>query len=140
MIVEDKLSMLESISNIAPENASAEDEDNLFANFLPLRSYSKLADPKVFLITGGRGVGKSELFHVLTSNDGLEHILSESDRKRFTWLDKPMFFSGYQASGTESKNFPPKSVFDKYAKMQDEEQITCLWSGLLCSVLLHQVK
>lgn len=136
MIVEDKLSMLESISNIAPENASAEDEDNLFANFLPLRSYSKLADPKVFLITGGRGVGKSELFHVLTSNDGLEHILSESDRKRFTWLDKPMFFSGYQASGTESKNFPSKSVFDKYAKMQDEEQITCLWSGLLCSVLL----
>ena len=67
MTLEEKLSVLEAISSIAPENASAEDEENLFSYFLPLRSYSKLADPKVFLVTGGRVAGKSELFRMLPS-------------------------------------------------------------------------
>lgn len=136
MTLEEKLCILESVSKIAPENASAEDEDNLFAFFLPLRSYSKLADPKVFLITGGRGAGKSELFRVLTAEGGVEHVLSETDRKRFTKIYSSVFLIGYQASGEESKGFPAKAVFDKYAKSQDEEQITCLWSGMLCAMLL----
>lgn len=136
MTMDEKISILDSMSKIAPENAAAEDEDNLFAFFLPLRSYIKLADPKVFLITGGRGAGKSELFRVLTSKGGLEHVLSENDRRRFTKLNNTSFLVGYQASGTKSKNFPPNTVFNKYAKMQDSEKITCLWSGLLCAVLL----
>lgn len=137
MTVEEKLSILEAMSKIAPENASAEDEDHLFAFFLPLRSYIKLADPKVFLITGGRGAGKSELFRMLTSKGGLGHVLSESDRKRFTKLGVTSFWVGYQASGAESKNFPANTVFNKYAKVQDAEEITCFWSGLLCAVLLR---
>lgn len=80
MTLEEKISVLESLSKIAPVNASAEDEDNLIPYFLPLRSFSKLADEKVFLVTGGRGAGKSELFKVLTSEGGLNHLLSE-DRK-----------------------------------------------------------
>lgn len=138
MTLEEKVSILKSISEIVPENAAAEDEDekDMFSSFLPLRSYSKLADTKVFLITGGRGVGKSKLFHVLTSKGGLEHVLSESDRKRYTKLNKAVFLAGYQSKGRESKNFPAKSVFDKYAKTKNEEVITCLWGGLLCSVLL----
>lgn len=138
MKLEDKVSILESLSKIAPENAAAEDEDNLFPYFLPLRSYSKLADSKVFLITGGRGTGKSELFQVLISEDGLEYVLSESDRKRFTRLKKAKFVVGYQSQGKESKNFPGKTIFDKYAKMQDAEQITCFWAGLLCATILRQ--
>lgn len=136
MTLEYKLSILESLSDIAPDNASAEDEVNLVPYFLPLRSYSKLADSKVFLITGGRGTGKSELFHMLTSEGGLEHILSESDRRRYTKLKKSSFLVGYKSRGRESKNFPGKTIFDKYAKLQDNEPITCLWAGLLCGVLL----
>lgn len=136
MTVEEKLSILEAMSKIAPENASAEDENNLLAFFLPLRSYIKLADPKVFLITGGRGAGKSELFRVLTTEGGLEHILGENDRKRFTKLNDTTFMVGYQASGPESKNFPSSTVLNQYAKAQDAEMIACLWSGLLCAVLL----
>lgn len=138
MTLDEKLSILESMSKIAPENASAEDEENLFAFFLPLRSYIKLADSKVFLITGGRGAGKSELFRVLTSKGGLEHILSENDKKRFTKRNESVFLVGYLASGKESKNFPSNTVFNKYAKMQDEEEITCFWGGLLCAVLLRR--
>lgn len=138
MKLEDKLSILGSLSEIAPENASAEAEEKLFPYFLPLRSYSKLADSKVFLITGGRGTGKSELFRVLTSDGGLDHVLSESDRKRYTRLKKSKFLVGYQTQGEDCKNFPVKTVFDKYAKMQNEEHITCLWGGLLCATLLKK--
>lgn len=41
-----------------------------------------------------------------------------------------------EISGKESKQFPGKAVFDKYAKMQDERLITCLWGGMLCAVIL----
>lgn len=138
MTLEKKISVLKSISEIAPENVSAEDEqeEKMFSSFLPLRSYNKLADTKVFLITGGRGAGKSKLFHVLTSNGGLDHVISEPDRKRYTKLHKAVVLIGYQSKGREGKKFPSKNIFDKYAKMKDEEQITCLWGGLLCSVLL----
>ena len=112
-------------------------KSGLIPYFLPLRSYSKLADSKIFLITGGRGVGKSELFRVLISEGGLEHIMSESDRKRYSKLGKNRFLAGYQASGKGSKQFPGKAVLGKYAKVQDGEQIFCLWGGMLCAVLLE---
>lgn len=137
MTLEEKISVLESLSEIAPLNASAEDEDNLISYFLPLRSYSKLADEKVFLVTGGRGTGKSELFKVLTSEGGLNYLLSEADRKRHTKLKQSMFLVGYQASGREGQRFPVRMVFDRYAKVRKEEQFTCIWGGLLCSVLLN---
>ena len=35
-------------------DGAGEDEDNLLQNFLPLRDYSRLADKRIFLITGGR--------------------------------------------------------------------------------------
>ena len=59
MEIETKYKILEGISHCVPENGSGEDEENLLQNFLPLRSYGKLADPKNFLITGGRGSGKT---------------------------------------------------------------------------------
>lgn len=79
----DKAKILKQIVECVSENAAGEDEENLLQNFLPLRSYSKLADSKTFLITGGRGAGKSELFRILTSCDGLTHILSETDKNRY---------------------------------------------------------
>ncbi len=137
MKLEQKLSILKSLSEIAPENASAEDEENILERFLPLRSYSRLADPKVFLITGGRGSGKSELFHILTSENGLEHILSEADKKRYTTFRHSVFLTGFKTAGKESKAFPARTVFDKYAKMQDENLITGIWGGMLCAALLR---
>ena len=73
---EEKYELLQCIADCVPENGAAEDEENLLQNFLPLRSYSKLANPKVFLITGGRGTGKTELFHILTSCDGFSVSIS----------------------------------------------------------------
>lgn len=140
MTLDEKMQLIKTISGIAPDNAAAEDEDeNLISYFLPLRSYGKLADDKVFLITGGRGAGKSELFRVLTSKDGLKHIIGEDDRKRRKKIEYPDFLVGYQSSGINSKCFPIQNIFDKYAQKQNDEWITALWGGLLCSVILRQL-
>ena len=112
----DKYEILQCIANCVPENASGEDEENLLQNFLPSRSYSKLADNKTFLVTGGRGAGKSELFRILTSCEGLNHILGENDKKRYTDLKESVFIIGYIATGEESRKFPAPNICTKWIK------------------------
>lgn len=113
MDIESKCRILEGISNCVPENASGEDEEKLLSNFLSLRSYSKLADQKNFLITGGRGSGQTELFRILTSCGGLNYILSEKDRSRYTRLKESEFLVGYIATGSGAKAFPVSNVCDE---------------------------
>ena len=108
MNLEQKYKILEGIARCVPENGAGEDEENLLQNFLPLRSYGKLADPKTFLITGGRGTGKTALFRMLTDCEGLKYILSEGDRKRYTHLKEARFVPGYAASGAWAKQFPSR--------------------------------
>lgn len=139
MEAEKKYAILEGISSCVPENGAGEDEENLLQNFLPLRSYSKLADPKVFLITGGRGAGKTELFRVLTSCGGLQHILSDKDRKRYTKLKENEFLTGYITTGTESKYFPAANTCDELLKKEKPDNLTAFWGGLLCSVILRRL-
>ena len=134
----DKAEILKQIVECVSENAAGEDEENLLQNFLPLRSYSKLADSKTFLITGGRGAGKSELFRILTSCDGLTHILSETDKKRYTDLKKSEFIVGYIAQGNHSKNFPTQNIASKWIKEKKSEEVASFWCGLLCSVLIKR--
>lgn len=141
MTIEQKLSVLESMTQIADEGGMAEGEEQLLSNFLPLRSYSKMADERVFLITGGRGAGKTELFRVLTSPDGFKHVVSELDRKRYTGSQQRRFIVGYITNinaSSRSKDFPANEIFSSYAKEQKEERITCLWAGMLCYVLLRE--
>lgn len=134
----DKSEILQQIVQCVSENAAGEDETNLLQNFLPLRSYSKLADSKTFLITGGRGAGKSELFRILTSCDGLSHILSESDKKRYRNLTESEFIVGYIAQGNYSKSFPTQNVSSKWIKGKTSEEIASFWCGLLCAVLVRK--
>ncbi len=140
MEIEAKNVILRGISECAPENGAGEDEpqETILQNFLPLRSYGKLADPKVFLITGGRGSGKSELFRVLTSCSGLEHVISDKDRKRYTGLKKGEFLVGYIATGAESKAFPSQGICDELLKKEKPERLASFWGGLVCAVLLRR--
>lgn len=132
---EEKYELLQCIADCVPENGAAEDEENLLQNFLPLRSYSKLANPKVFLITGGRGTGKTELFHILTSCDGLRHVLSEGDKKRITDLQESRFIVGYSS---ESKKLPAQLACSRWIKGKTGEEIEVFWIGLACAVILQE--
>lgn len=140
MEIEEKYKILKGISICVPENGSGEDEENLLPNFLPLRAYSKLADPKNFLITGGRGSGKTELFRILTSCGGLNYILSEKDRKRYTKLEKTEFLTGYIATGLNAKDFPSPNICDDLLKAEKPDNLTTFWGGLICSVILKRFK
>ncbi len=140
MNIDSKCKILEGIAKCVPENASGEDEENLLANFLPLRSYHKLADQKNFLITGGRGSGKTELFRILTSCGGLNYILSEKDRNRYTRLKESEFLVGYLATGPGAKAFPTSNVCDDFLKKEKPENLTAFWGGLICSVILKRFK
>lgn len=138
MEAEKKYAILEGISGCVPENGAGEDEENLLQNFLPLRSYNKLADPKNFLITGGRGSGKTELFRILTSCGGLQHILSEKDRARYSRLKPNEFVTGFITTGTEAKYFPAANTCDELLVKAKPDNLTSFWGALLCSVILRQ--
>ena len=83
MDLQEKIEILQQIGNCVSENGAAENEENVLQKFLPLRDYNKLAEDRVFLITGGRGTGKTELFRIVTSCNGLNFIINECDKKRF---------------------------------------------------------
>ncbi|MCI9137813.1 MAG: hypothetical protein HFH48_09675 [Lachnospiraceae bacterium] len=138
MEIEKKIRLLEGISQCVPANGAGEDEDNLLQNFLPLRSYSKLADQRIFLITGGRGSGKTELFRILTSCGGLDHVISQKDRRRYTNLGKSIFLTAYAARGPEAKTFPTSNVCDDLLKYEKPDNLNSFWGGLLCSVILQK--
>ncbi len=138
MDIESKYKILEGIAGFVPENGAGEDEENLLRNFLPLRSYGKLADQKNFLITGGRGSGKTELFRILTSCGGLNYILSEKDKKRYTKLYENEYLIGYTANGPAAKNFPTSDVCDDFLKAEKPNNLVSFWGGLICSVILKR--
>ncbi len=138
MDIEAKYKILEGICNCVAENGSGEDEDNLLQNFLPLRSYGKLADPKNFLITGGRGSGKTELFRIMTSCGGLQYVISEKDRNRYTGFREQEFLTGYIATGPEAKIFPTSNSCDDLLRMERPDNLTSFWGGLVCSVILRK--
>lgn len=138
MEIDKKYRMLEGISQCVPANGAGEDENNLLQNFLPLRGYSKLADKRIFLITGGRGAGKTELFRILTSCGGLDHVMSQKDRRRYTNLGKSEFLVGYAARGPEAKVFPTSNVCDDLLKNEKTDHLSSFWGGLLCSVILRE--
>lgn len=130
--------MLEGIAQCVPANGAGEDEDDLLQNFLPLRGYSRLADKRIFLITGGRGSGKTELFRILTSCGGLDHVIGEKDRRRYTNLGKSVFFVGYAARGPKAKEFPASNVCDDLLENEKPDHLGSFWGGLLCSVILRE--
>lgn len=140
MEIEKKYEILKGISECVSENGSGEDESEemILQNFLPLRSYSKLADQKVFLITGGRGSGKTELFRILTSCSGLDYVIGEKDRRRYTGFKKSDFLIGYVANGEGAKAFPGYNSCDDLLAREKPDNLNSFWGGLVCSVILRR--
>ena len=64
-----KSTILRTISKI---EATAEYEQDRLEDFLMMKEYSMMQDPKRFLILGGRGSGKTRLFKTFNVEAGLQ--------------------------------------------------------------------
>ena len=138
MDLQEKIEILQQIGNCVSENGAAENEENVLQNFLPLRDYNKLAEDRVFLITGGRGTGKTELFRILTSCNGLNFIINECDKKRFQNIQNAEFIIGYIASGDGAKQFPSQSICSRWIENKSSMDINAFWTGLVCGVVVRK--
>ena len=81
MTILNKQKLLKLMSNIAPGKATAEQESNdevtFLKNFLPIPNYRFVLEPNIFLIVGGRGVGKTELFRLLALSSGRKALVEK---------------------------------------------------------------
>ena len=124
-----KFAILSTISKI---EATADYEQGRLEDFLMMKEYSLMQDPKRFLILGGRGSGKTRLFKTFNQKAGFREILSRDS------------LSGLNASNACSvvghdniSCFPAPDVMEKYA---DDKNARAYWAGNLLFVLLDTLK
>lgn len=124
-----KSTILRTISKI---EATAEYEQGRLEDFLMMKEYSMMQDPKRFLILGGRGSGKTRLFKTFNVEAGLQEILS---RNSLSGLNSSNAFS--VVGHDDAPGFPTPDVLEKYA---DDKNARAYWAGNLLFVLLDILK
>jgi hypothetical protein len=116
--IEDKKSLIEVISKIAPELAAAEyefeDLNKLKSNFYPRKDYRFIFDKTKYLILGEKGVGKTALFAVLNNQDYAKALgkfceINETDLVHTSWI------KSLDEKGSE---FPQQSTFGRLVNYQ----------------------
>ncbi|MBK8855392.1 MAG: hypothetical protein IPN10_15165 [Saprospiraceae bacterium] len=132
--IEDKKSLIEVISKIAPELAAAEyefqDLKNLESNFYPRKDYRFIFDKTKYLILGEKGVGKTALFAVLNNQEYAKALgkfcdVNENDLQVTTWI------KGLDEKGDE---FPQQSTFIEVGKFSTSQQ-RVFWKRLIIKYL-----
>ena len=125
----DKSKILNTISKI---EATAEYEYSRLEDFLMMKEYTLMRDPKRFLILGGRGSGKTRLFKTFNQEAGLQEILSGDS------LNGLSASNVYSVRGHDDANgFPTPDVLEKYA---DDKNARAYWAGNLLFVLWDALK
>lgn len=127
----DKLRILNTMSKIS---AVAENEKSGLEDFLPLKSYSQLGEPGKFLVLGGRGAGKTRVFHTLLENEGFRHMMGDQLTLFGPNPDNSIFITGYNQ---ESSDFPPQTVMEPLA---EDEKAAAFWAGSVVILLLRYFK
>lgn len=123
----DKFRILDTMSRIS---AVAENEKSGLEDFLPLKTYSWLGDPGKFLVLGGRGAGKTRVFHTLLEKEGFRHIVGDQLTLFGPNPDNSVFITGYNQ---ESTDFPPQTVMEPLA---EDGKAAAFWAGSVVILLL----
>ncbi len=106
------------------------DDDDAVAQsakwFLPLETHARALRPETLVVRGGRGAGKSSLFHFLghvQKNPGLARSLGDISRiTSMTWRE------GF-SSGIDHPSLAVVAAFDQTA---NDDQRRFFWFGWLC--------
>jgi hypothetical protein len=134
--------LLESIVNIAPRLGAAEGEsDNpseFIKNFLPIPDYRSILDPNIFVILGGRGVGKTELFRLLAIPEGRQSLVSNLNIKSLPDLNSTTWVAGFGRTRRQERKFPTPELIEKEMNGANNIQWRSFWIGLIIGVILQQ--
>lgn len=119
------LKTMESIHTVA------EDDDSRLCDFLPLEGYRLLGDPNRFLILGGRGTGKTRVFHTLLEEDGFLQVIGNQRNLFKPNASNSVFIAGYNQGDV---HYPGKFSLEKYG---DDKHTLAFWAGSVVILLLH---
>ncbi|NER05237.1 MAG: hypothetical protein F6K17_22905, partial [Okeania sp. SIO3C4] len=139
-----KKKLLEIMANVAPGRGVAEHESNdektFLKNFLPVPNYRIALEVNIFLILGGRGVGKTEFFRLLANDSGRQALVKNLNVRGLPPLEKTIWIAGYGRTKTGEKKFPAPDITEKYMKDKDRNDWRSFWLGLILGVIFKQEK
>jgi hypothetical protein len=137
-----KQKLLELITEIAPGRATAEhesnDNDRFLKNFLPIPNYRVALEPNILLILGGRGVGKTELFRLLSITSGREALVQSLGIRSLPDLIKTSWIAGFGRTGQTDKKLPASDVVERQMNQANKIEWRSFWVGLILGRLLQQ--
>ena len=134
----DKRSLLEQMKTIGPGNAEHDTRDpkSFFRNFLVVDDYRNALDPDTMLILGGRGVGKSALFHFLNLPGGPAGLLQTLRHPVPIAWERACWIRGY-GRVEQDRSFPAPEVLQSEADEADALWWRAFWIGLLIKCVLR---
>lgn len=142
MTILNKQKLLKLMSNIAPGKATAEQESNdevtFLKNFLPIPNYRFVLEPNIFLIVGGRGVGKTELFRLLALSSGRKALVENLSIRALPELSKTTWIAGFGRTRQADKRFPTPDDVEQQMRDKSNIEWRIFWIGLILGIILQQ--
>lgn len=126
----DRLAILETISQIKAVAENEQDDNTRLEDFLVMPEYSRFRDPDKFLILGGRGSGKTRVFQALTAPDGFAKLIGGQRKLLSPNADNTIVIAGYKLH----RDFPSSDILDQFA---EDKLARFYWAGSLMILLMN---
>ncbi|MEJ5188456.1 MAG: hypothetical protein WHT84_04510, partial [Breznakiellaceae bacterium] len=130
-----KEKLLESLARVGSFGAKSENIEikELTKRTLIIPGHLQALDPNILLIIGGRGSGKSHLFHLLSDSSVIDALIGETSNS-YLKLNS-LWFVGYSSS---LKLFPPQEIMADFVQKSDKVDLISFWKILTLSTFLGQ--
>lgn len=126
----DRLAVLETISQIKAVAENEQDGDARLEEFLVMPEYDRLRDPDKFLILGGRGSGKTRVFQTMTAPGGFAKLIEGQRKLLRPNADNTTVIAGYRLH----RQFPSSDILDQFA---EDKKARAYWAGGLMILLMN---
>lgn len=128
---EERKALLQDLAGLRADDDDATTQDPKW--FLPLGSHVRALRMETLIVRGGRGAGKTALFHFLS------HLNSLGDTLRDWPVPKGVVWVAGFDRGSEH---PSEEVIGRFAQDhdKDEEQLRLFWYGWLCLRLAKHLR
>lgn len=134
-----KVQLLQDMADVTDgygiAEAESQSEQRFMKDFLPSSQYRRIFEPNTFLMVGGRGVGKTELFKLLNFTTARKNLYKQLNSVTFTNFDQTNWLTGFGLK----KPFPTSPVIEKAMTNSNSQQWRTFWVGLLTGVILANI-